>query len=378
MPEAKRRRPGWGWLFSVVFAVAFGVLVFADSLLLRDGELPLAAPSALPPDWSADFPARIERVTVALEGLPLSLPTPTEEPEGSGALRWWHRRYELTLPPPGGPGAITALLDPVRSAAQGVSVQVSEQEAGAQVQIGIDGLLTHTLALHWLRRRPRVAIIIDDLGNDLLVARELADLGAPLTFAVMPFRPFSKEVATRASLLGRDVLLHLPMEAESGEDFGAHEILRVEADRPEIERLIDDSLAAVPHAVGVNNHMGSRFTSDRERMGWALGRLKEKGLFFIDSRTSPLSVACDVAATIALPCLTRTLFLDDTDDQQAIATQLDALLQLAQHRGDAIGIGHPRPATLAALQATVPSFAEAGIDIVPVSTIVHDQSLAHR
>ena len=315
---------------------------------------------------------------MALEALPLPLPTPSEEPEGSGALRWWHRRYELTVPAPGEPGAIEHLLEPLRSTVPGVSVQITDQAAGAQVQIGIDGLLTHTLALHWLGHRPRAAIIIDDLGNDLLIARELADLGGPLTFAVVPFRPFSKEVAARAVLAGREVLLHLPMDAENGEDFGARQILRVAADRPEIERIVDDSLGAVPQAVGVNNYLGSRFTGDRERMQWVLRRLKEKGLFFIDSRTSPLSVACDVAATVAVPCVTRAMFLDDTNDEQATTTQLDALLQLAQRRGDVIGIAHPRPATVTALRALLPSFAEAGVDLVPVSTVVRDQSLSRR
>jgi polysaccharide deacetylase 2 family uncharacterized protein YibQ len=358
--------------------MGFGVLLFANSLLLQEHAEPPVPPPTLHSDWAADFPSRVERVTVAVEALRLPLPTPTEERKGSGALHWWHRHYELTVPAPGKAGAIDHLLEPVRTAAPGVTAEVNENEAGAQVQIGIDGLLTHTIVLHWLGRRPRAAIIIDDLGNDLLIAGQFVEIPAPLTFAVMPFRPFSKEVAERAALVGREVLVHLPMEAENGADFGAQDVLQVAADRGTILHDVDASLAAIPHAVGVNTHMGSRFTADRDRMQWVLERLKAKGLFFIDSRTSPLSVACEVAASISLPCANRTLFLDDTDDESAITTQLHALTELARTRGDVIAIGHPRPATLAALQTALPGFAAAGVDVVPASTIVAAQSLSRR
>jgi polysaccharide deacetylase 2 family uncharacterized protein YibQ len=378
--QHRPRRYRWGrsLIVGVLFAAGFGALIYANSLVLRDAEEPPALP--LPPrqNWEADFPSRVEQVTAAVQALPLGLPPPREEPKGSGALRWVHRRYELTVPAPAGAGGTEALVDPIRTVAPGVTVQVVEQATGAQVQIGVDGLLTHTLVLHWLGRRPRAAIIIDDLGNDLLIARGLAAIAEPLTFAVMPFRPFSKVIAEHAALIGREVLLHLPMEAEGEETFGAQDVLLVNADRREILQTLEASLAAVPHVVGVNNHMGSRFTADRERMRWVLARLKDSGLFFVDSRTTAQSVACEVAATLALPCAARTLFLDDTDEEAAIARQLDTLLQLARTRGDVIGIGHARPATLAALQVAVPGFAAAGVDLVPVSTIVMQRSLSGR
>jgi polysaccharide deacetylase 2 family uncharacterized protein YibQ len=379
MPQSRQHRIGWSWIASLCYACGLGLLIWLNVLLLQQGvEPPVAPPPALRPDWAVDFPTRIERVTDAIAHLALPLPTPTEARQGAGAMRWMHRRYDLTLPMPEDPDAWLRQLEPIRSAAPGVTLRVTDEPTGAQVQIGIDGLLTHTLALHWLGRHPRVAIIIDDLGNDLHVARALAGIDAPLTFSVMPLRPFSKEVAELAALFGREVLLHLPMEPENGEDFGAHGMLRVGADRNEILRLLDASLATVPHAVGANNHTGSRFTADRDRMQWVLERLKEHGLFFVDSRTAPQSVACEVAATIALPCSARSLYLDDTDDEAAIRAQLDALLNQARTRGDAIAIGHPRPATVAALQAAVPGFAAAGVDVVPVSALVAGESLSRR
>lgn len=374
MPPVRQRRSRWGWLFGLLTSFALGLLIFLDAALLHDVEEPLAPPPTPPAHWETEFPTHIAQVTDALAHLPFPLPTPSEEPQGAGALRWVHRRYDAMVPPPESPDAIEHLLDPVRTAAPGVTLHISQEASGAQVQVGVDGLLTHTLTLHWLTHRPRAAIIIDDLGNDLLSARALVAIEPPLTLAVMPFRPFSKEVAELAKLFGREVLLHLPMETESGEDFGAREVLRVEAGRKDILRELDDSLAAVPFAVGANNHMGSRFTSDRDHMRWVLERLREKGLFFIDSATTPHSVACEVAAAVRVPCASRTLFLDDTDDEQAVRNQLDAFLATARTHDDTVAIGHPRAATLAALQAAVPGFATAGVDIVPVSTIIAGQA----
>jgi len=378
VPRTRPRLFSWGWLFGCVWSAILAVLIYVSALSLRDVELPTAPPPTPNSNWAADFPARIDQVTKALERLPWPLPTPHEEPNGAGALRWTHRRYDLSLAQPQEPAAINETMQPVRSAAPGVTVRVAAEADGAQVLIGVDGLLTHTLTLHWVTQRPQVAIIIDDLGNDLRMARALVDLDAPLTLAIMPFRPFSQQAAQLAGLFHREVLVHLPMEAESGEEFGATEVLHADADRSTILRGVDDSLAALPQAVGVNNHMGSRLTADRERMQWILERLKEKGLFFIDSRTTPRSVACDVATRIALPCAGRDVFLDDTDEEAAIREQLQSALQLARVRGRAIAIGHPRQATLAALQATLGDFAAAGVDLVPVSALVAERSLSRR
>ena len=382
MTPSEPRLLGWGWLISLASSAILGLLIFLSSLALREPDAvvvtPAAPPSQFRANWAADFPARIDAVTAALSHLPWPLPQPDEEPQGAGALRWTHRRYDLTLPAPNDAAALDKTLDPIRSAASGVTVGVTQEAVGAHVQVGIDGLLTHTLTLHWLGRQPRVAIIIDDLGNDLLIARSLAGIDAPLTFAVMPFRPFSKEVAELATLFKREVLVHLPMEPDSGEDFGADDILLVSADRDAIVQQLDASLDTVPHAVGVNNHMGSRFTTDRAHMLWVLEYLKQKDLFFIDSRTTPHSVACDVAAAVGLRCAARSIFLDDTDDEAAIRAQIDALPKLARQQGDVIAIGHARPATVAALQATLPALATGGVQIVSTSTVIADVSLARR
>jgi polysaccharide deacetylase 2 family uncharacterized protein YibQ len=364
--------------------LTLGALVFACLLALQEPQLqrrlagaePTPAPAMLRADWSSDFPDRIDRVTDALARLPLALPHPVEEPQGSGKVRWRQRRYEVSMPAPEHPGDIDHLVAPLTAAARGVTVRVTEHATGAQVLVGIDGLLTHTLVLQWLGRQPRAAIIVDDLGGNLLLARELADVDAPLTFAVLPFAPFSGEVAELARMFGRQVLVHLPMADDAPAAAPAGLALQATATQSEILDVLNRSIGALPKAVGVSNHLGARFTADQERMRWLLEGLKDDALFFIDSQSSPNSTACAVAADISLPCMGRDAEVAGAEDERTIAAQVGALVEIARARGDAIAIVHPGAATAAGLTAAVPAFAAAHVDLVPVSMIVLNASLS--
>jgi polysaccharide deacetylase 2 family uncharacterized protein YibQ len=353
-------------------------VIFFDGVWLHPEEEPVRNVAPPAADWAAQFSATITRVSKVLAQLPLDLPPSHDEPQGSGALRWVHRHYDLTLPAPQEAGTIEDLFAPVRAVAPDVELQVTEDAAGAQVQIGVDGLLTHTLSLHWLGHRPRAAIIIDALGDDLRVARELVGLGVPLSFAVQPFRPFSKEVAELAHHFGREVLVHLPTEADGLNQEAAPEFLRLSAGQDDTLRVVEHSLAAVPHAVGADTGLDNGLATDREHLRWVMERLKTEGLFFIDSFGSSPHAACKIAATVPLPCAANDLILDESDDEAAIRLQLESLLTLVRTRGDVIAIGHPRPATLAALQAGLRRFAEAEIEVVPTAIVVADQSLSRR
>lgn len=370
MARPTPRRFGRLWLLSPLGSAALGVVIFLCTQGLREPLPDLPRTPTPPPNWAADFPARIDAVTTALRQLPWPLPAAHEEPQGAGSLRWVHRRYELTLPQPSEEGAIAQTLEPVRTAAAGVTVRVTDDAVGAHVQIGIDGLLTHSVTLHWLGRRARVAIIIDDLGDDLRIARALAGVPAEVTFGVLPFRPFSKEVAELAKLFKREVLLYLPVNASDTADRPAPGVLPVSDARADVVQQLDESLAVVPGAVGVSNHVGSHFTRDRVHMLWVLDRLKERGLFFVDSQSTPHSVACDVAAAIALPCVARTVALKEVDDQDAMRTQIEELPRLARTEGRVIAIAHARATTVAALQGALPRLKAAGVEIVPVSTFI--------
>src|SRR5262249_34740609 len=154
--------------------------------LMHDDDGGVAPPPPPPPNpnWAADFPQRITQVTEALARLPVQLPTPATEAQGAGALRWTRLRYVLIWPAMAQPDALEDLFAPIRSAARGVSVTIARDTGTALVQIGIDGLLTHSVAVRQLDHAPRAAIIVADLGDDLRVARTVVEINAPLTVAV--------------------------------------------------------------------------------------------------------------------------------------------------------------------------------------------------
>jgi polysaccharide deacetylase 2 family uncharacterized protein YibQ len=347
------------------------VLVYFSALQLQIPEGPSITPGNSRLNSNADFSDRVEQVTTALAHLPLLLPTPTTVPQGAGALRWTHRRYEITLPKPEDAGKIEQLFEPLRRAAVGVTVQTSEEANGAKVQVGVDGLLTHTLMLHWLGRPPRAAIIVDNLGGDLLIARTLAGVEAPLTFAVRPAQPFSKEVAELASLFGREVLMQLPQEPERPAAVATPRT----KDRSELLRWFGEDLASVPHAVGVANDPGAPLTSNTERTQWILTATKEKNLFVVETAGEHADT-CDTAAALAVRCIQSNVLLDDSGDEETIRKQLDGGLQAARIHGDAVVVGHATPALAAALRSAISAFAAAGVDLVPASTVVADRSLS--
>lgn len=361
----RQRSTGGNWALSVVGSATFALLLYASAVQLQGGQSPpAAAPPAVPqPNWQADFPDRIARVTEALQHLPLPLPTPIEESQGAGALRWVQRRYELTLPQVHDFAAIEQLFDPVRAAARGVTLQATQDAHGAHVQIGVDYLLTHNLTLHWLDRKPRIAVIVDQLGDDLLVPRALAGMEQPVTFAVKPYRPFSKEVAELAKLFGREVLLQVGAEPN-------HPAGRDPADRDELARELGKQLASVPYAVGLEN-MDS---------GWLDGALlsimdvlRQKAFFLIAGAPAADPTPCALAARSSVACAAPSDSLAATDDPAALEAQIEKLLSAARTRGDGILVVHPQLTALPALQKSLPRFAEVGIDVVPASTLVREQ-----
>lgn len=367
-------------LGSLVFTAgiaAFALLLFVTTRLLTDpepqrwiGDPPAVGDEAVD---AAPFEERLEAVTRRLEKGPLRAPTPIIQSQGSGAVRYLHRLYEITLSQDEG-DKLAAALEHARADDPTVVVGIQEVEGGRRGEIGVDGLLTHTLLIAWKAQPtpppPRVAVVVDDMGNNLLVARDLVSLPYPVALAVIPFRPFSREVAQSAHQRGREVLLHLPMEARSGEESGEIQVLRVSDEPSRVITVLDQSLGAVPHAIGVNNHMGSRFTEDPDRMRLVLERLRQHNLFFLDSLTTSRSVARVAAVALGLPYAARAVFLDDDVDADLIRRRLQELLERARRDGAAIGIGHPHPETVAALREFGEMAEKAGVQIVPVSTLV--------
>lgn len=217
-----------------------------------------------------------------------------------------------------------------------------------------------------------VAILMDDMGTSVREVMELISIGVPLTFSVIPGLRQAKEVAEMANRKGYEVMLHIPMEPQDYprrrlEDNG----LLLAHNDAEIEKRMAGYRQVVPHAVGANNHMGSRYTEDRDRMRLVLGILKQNGMFFVDSMTTPKSVGLSVSRELGLRATARSApFLDNSQDVAAIKVQLETLAKLAVKRGSAIGICHPHPATIRALTEELPLLKSRGIRFVYVSRLV--------
>ena len=222
---------------------------------------------------------------------------------------------------------------------------------------------------------PRVAIIIDDLGNNLALGLQAVDLPGALTYSVLPGLAHSRTLARAAHAAGKEVMLHLPMQSADGRPLGPG-ALYAAMQRDRFTDVVRDSLAAVPHVAGVNNHMGSLLTRDRTAMGWLMDELACHGsseLYFVDSRTDIATVAQRVAGEAGLRHTRRDVFLDNDADPAAIRRQLDRLLAQARRRGSAVAIGHPYPETLAVLAESLAQWDHQAIELVPVSRLVDNE-----
>jgi polysaccharide deacetylase 2 family uncharacterized protein YibQ len=198
-----------------------------------------------------------------------------------------------------------------------------------------------------------------------------------VTFSILPDEPHAVQIAEMAHLADREVMLHVPMEPQGFPAVNpGQEALFVKYNDTEIRRRFEQLLAKVPYVTGANNHMGSRFTEDARALAPVMESLQEKGLFFIDSRTTGRSRVSKVAQRYGVPTLNRDVFLDNVAEVEAIVLEIRRLEGKARRQGMAIGICHPYPETLEALRRELPGLAARGITIVPVSVLLQKQALA--
>lgn len=216
-----------------------------------------------------------------------------------------------------------------------------------------------------------LAVIIDDFGyrNDR-VSEGFLELGAELTFAVIPGHEYSQYFSRRARENGFEVIVHMPFEANfqtSGEeDF----ILSTDMTSMELEKRIRNVLDHLPEARGMNNHQGSKATADSRVMGVLGSLLKKHNKYYIDSRTTTETVAETTMRSLAVPTNRRHVFLDNNDDADLIRIQLEELAEKARFQGRAVGIGHARPNTLAVLKKVIPEFQKDGLHFAFASEVV--------
>ena len=259
-----------------------------------------------------------------------------------------------------------------------VSLQSSTVSDTLQLEIKVQNRTTHQLAFIYSKPstlkaslRPKVAIVIDDLGGENHIAQEILRWDVPLTLSILPFTPYAKSLAQQAHQKGREVILHLPMEPHGYPKTRPGEgVLLHEMDEEKLLRQLLKDIEAIPYIRGVSNHMGSRLMEDPEKMRIIFAELKRRGLFFLDSRTTPQTVGLHTAQSIGLRAIERSLFLDHSQDPEDIKQQMEKLIQLSLTQGKAIGIGHPYPSTLKSLKEMIPKMKEKGIEIVPLSSLM--------
>ncbi len=248
--------------------------------------------------------------------------------------------------------------------------ELSRRENSLHLEIRVGGGV-FPVTLWWplpaVSAPPRLAIVIDDLGQSREEAVAFLDLPMAVTPAVLPHLPHSGAVARLARERGREVLLHLPMEPQGypARDPGEGALLE-RMEEAEIRRLLAGNLAAVPGVAGVNNHMGSRLTELEEPMSWVMDELGSRGLYFLDSLTSPRSVAARVADRLGVRATRRDVFLDNERDEEKIGVQIQKAIDAARASGFAVAIGHPHSATRRALLRWAPIIEASGVKVVPL------------
>ncbi len=277
--------------------------------------------------------------------------------------------------------AVRAIGARVRSCQEGKDGTIITME------IGTKRALTHRCVIKKGSARARrgaaernpvrvVALCVDDFGffNNQLV-KDFLDLDIPLTISVIPGLKYSAKICLAAAEEGKDVLCHLPMEAEKEAwDSGEIPLIRTGMKAAEIEKAVAQALETTPGAIGINNHMGSKATADRALMKAVLGLCRERGIFFFDSMTTSHSVVGDVAKEVGASTASNDLFVDGGDGETR--ENMRKLLSIAARRGSAIGIVHVRPQTLEDLRWMIDEARKEGIEFITISQMIKRHSLA--
>jgi polysaccharide deacetylase 2 family uncharacterized protein YibQ len=217
-----------------------------------------------------------------------------------------------------------------------------------------------------------IAIIIDDIGNNLTAGKRVINSSLPLTCSILPARPHSIKLARLAHQRGKEVMLHLPMQASKSERLGLGG-LTSDMSKQEFIRTVDISIDAIPHAQGINNHMGSLLTSDANYMEWLMQTIanRDEHLFFVDSKTTTKTVAAEAAQSYYIPSLQRDVFLDSTaNDKDHVRQQVKQLLKTAKKQGYALAIGHPHKTTLLVLEDELSKLNTKEVQLVTVSKLI--------
>ena len=219
----------------------------------------------------------------------------------------------------------------------------------------------------------QLVIIIDDIGNNYAQGNAMVELEGPLTLAFLPHTPHAQKLAKKAYLQQKEIILHAPMENSTAAPLGPG-ALTLELSKTDFQQTLSHAIESIPHIQGINNHMGSALTQDKQAMQWVMETLQEKQLYFIDSLTSPNSVAYQQAISQQLPALRRHIFLDNDKSPAALSRQWNKAIRIAKKTGRAILIGHPYDESHAFLAKQLPKLAAQSIELIPASQLLLQQA----
>jgi polysaccharide deacetylase 2 family uncharacterized protein YibQ len=221
--------------------------------------------------------------------------------------------------------------------------------------------------------KPRLVIIIDDIGHRRDTGLRAVALPGKLTLAILPHTPNGRELAERGAASGKEIMLHAPMSNLHRRPLGPGG-LTADMEQAEFRKSLALAISSTPHIRGINNHMGSQLTLMREPMEWVMQEVARHRLYFVDSRTIANSLAGSVAREYGIPTLSRHVFLDHELDRATIAAKFDLLLMQARRRGVAVAIGHPHHETIDHLARELPTIQQRGFELALVSEALAPRS----
>ena len=352
----KKTRNGGGSLSRILF-IGIPVLIAGIVLGLAAGNLLIPERSAPSPQVAAPQPKRSVLPPSVFEDAPEEEETPP--PRQATEARSLPDELFTEKEPAPVEAAPTQSAPPEKTVA---SLPPSPPPAGK-------GWRKAAIPAPPVHGRALIVVIIDDMGVDMKQSARMMELKGPLTLSFLPYAHKLDAQIDKARATGHELMVHLPMEPLNASVDPGPDALLTSLPAAELERRIEANLTRFSGYVAINNHMGSKFTAQEKGMDLVMAALHRRGLFFIDSMTSSQSVGMAAASRAGVPALARDVFLDNVASVAAIETQLEKTEILARRKGAAIAIGHPRPDTVAALAAWLPTLEGKGLTLIPVSAL---------
>jgi polysaccharide deacetylase 2 family uncharacterized protein YibQ len=305
----------------------------------------------------------VQEVEMNLQGEEAQTPLPTPDMGGAG-----EQVAPMATPMPA-PEQTESQIQLSPDAASGEEVPVLQPKKHPAPQSMIQWN-DRPVAVH-SSKAPKIALVIDDMGMNRRNSQRIVDLSGSLTLAYLPYAEDLQKQTSRAADKGHELIVHMPMQPVkmAGNNPGPNALLTALTPEQNLQRL-NENLSRFEGYIGLNNHMGSDLTANREALQPIMAEIKRRGLWFLDSRTIGNSVAGPLAEEMGVPYASRDVFLDNAASVQSVLMQLKELEKIARHRGYAVGIGHPHEATITALQQWLPQVQAHGVEIVPLSTII--------